>query len=266
MVGAHNTVLPWSSHRAGAQAAHGSARPAGYRYSLMERDRWEACWENPRPGWPGGTAGGTYQVLGAQPATPADAAAWRRDGSPSHWAGSGSAGPVSGHPGRLWVNGPKPGGAPGPLGDFATLPTDPAKLRAILTGNVPGPSQAKVEERLSHESYRQIRDTAIFDNALVVLGGAVRPAVRAAAFQLLASLPEVRMKPGVTDPSGQVTTAVWLNFPGGETQPSLIDPATAYVVANESLFARRTDGFAAGTVQSYALYRYQWTNRLPAGN
>jgi hypothetical protein len=48
-------------------------------------------------------------------------------------------------------------------------------------------------------------------------GPGVTPAVRAAAFRVLASLPGIQVKPNVQDPAGQSGTAVFL----GQTRSTL---------------------------------------------
>src|ERR1039457_4326390 len=96
LVGPDDKLLPapWLN---GVQHASAAA-PAGYRYAIFTRDLNEACLENPRPGWPGGTTGGFSQSFGARPASPADAAARRRRAHGNEWPchASGARGGVSG--------------------------------------------------------------------------------------------------------------------------------------------------------------------------
>lgn len=101
------------------------------------------------------TVGGYFQSLGARPASKADAAVWRRDGSPDHWVSwAGTHEIVSAHPGPRQWTGPKYGS---PSWGSKPLPSDPAKLKARLEALTPGPDSqfAKSAERQEHQTYRQ---------------------------------------------------------------------------------------------------------------
>lgn len=117
-IGANNTELtpPGEGQR--------PSPPSGFRYAIISRSREESCL---KPGF--GTVGGFYQNLGARPATQADAAAWRRAGSPGHWrAWYGQT--IHRQAGRRETTGAKPGRPS--FGSYASLPANPAKLRAVL--------------------------------------------------------------------------------------------------------------------------------------
>lgn len=91
----------------------------------------------------------------------------------------------------------------------------------------------------------------------------VPSAVRAAAFRVLATVPGIRVKPGVTDPEGQTGTAVWLGNGDAGGGYTLYDPATGAVLASLAVAQRQIDGTPSGAVISYITYRSWWTNHLP---
>jgi hypothetical protein len=75
-------------------------------------------------------------------------------------------------------------------------------------------------------SYRQVRDLMLFGNATAVMAASVTPAVRAAAYQVLAGITGVQMKAGMRDPEQRAGTAVWSGRPGSiPGECILVDPA-----------------------------------------
>lgn len=115
------------------------------------------------------------------------------------------------------------------------------------------------------------RDNVIVAGALTVMNSDnVLPAVRAAAFKVLAGLPGMRMRPGVTDPEGQTGTAVWQDSWIGfglpyETTYDIIDPATGNVLAGDTVAQTPVAGAAPGTVLDYsATTNAYWTNQPPS--
>ena len=255
LVGPDDTLLP-APWVAGGQ--HVPARaPAGYRYAIFTRALTEDCLENPRPGWPGGTVGGFAQSLGARPASPADAAAWRRSGSPDHWKAWYAPQIVSSQPGPRQPTGAKTGQEP--WGSDASLPADPAKLRAVFLAH-PEPYFYSSNPAQTRPTQSQELTSA----ALAVMNGPVTLAVRAAAFQVLAGVPGIVMKPGVRDPEGRVGTAVWLSQAGQSVEWSVVDPATGSLLADENVALRPIAGAPAGTVLDYtAFVSARWTNTPP---
>jgi hypothetical protein len=228
-----------------------TSAPGGFRYALTRRYRITQCTR---------VSDVTrltisMQYLGARPASGADARAWRRDGSPGHWRRGH--GVLSAQPGPVdEVQSVKHG-----AGDFGGkndlwLPANPARLRTVfLTHPQPGAKG---------------RNNVIAAGALTVMNAdSVRPAVRAAAFRVLASVPGVRMRPGVTDPEGQTGTAVWQDSWIGaylryETSFVIIDPQTGSVLGSETVAQTPVAGAAPGTVLFYsATTGARWTGQLP---
>lgn len=236
--------------------------PSDYRYSVLSRDRMVDC-ESPL----GVDVGDFDQYLGAHPATPADMAAWRRAGSPGHWQGwYGAAFSAQGD--SLQKIGKK-GGMP-PWGPDSSLPTDPAKLAKVLLTGLSGPSDVATKriESQTGLSYRQIEDENLFWNLTGVLEEPVSPAVRAAAFRLLAQVPGGQETPGVRDPQGRVGTAVWWGQPG---QPAdgfmIIDPSTTMLLASEGFAGTPAWVYKPGTMTSYDMWvSAGWVNQLPSSN
>ena len=223
--------VPWLD---GGGRNPSAARPAGYQYSIIERSQSEDCLEAPHGSWPGGTVGGYYQSLGTQFPTAADRAGWQRDGSPTRVGAWYANQPDSFQPGPAGVDRPEDrAGA-----TTRALSADPAKLKAQLSAGLPGPDSPviKMEERSTGWSYPVIRNDMLFYAAVGVMGDPVRPAVRAAAYRVLASVPGVQVKPGIRDITGQVGTAVWLSHPGDRAVDyELIDPANGYLLGDENI-------------------------------
>lgn len=228
-----------------------TSAPGGFRYALTRRYGMTQCTR---------VSDVTrlmisMQYLGAGPASRADARAWRRDGSPDHWRRGHRV--LSAYPGPVEkVRSVKHG-----TGDFGGkndlwLPADPAKLRAVFLAH-PQPGANG-------------RNNVIAWGALTVMSSDnVRPAVRAAAFRVLAGVPGMRMKPGVTDPEGQTGTAVWQDSWIGyglryETTYDIIDPQTGNILAGDTIAQTPVAGAPPGTVLFYsATTSARWTSQLP---
>jgi hypothetical protein len=260
VIGAGNKELtaPWLNGVTHPSAA----RPAGYQYSIITRYQSEGCLEPPNASWPGGTVGGYSQPLGAQFPTAADRAAWQRDGSPTRvgaWYASQS---DSFQPGpRVWT-GTKTG-----WGDYASLSADPATLKKQLLAQLPGPASPiiKLEERSTGESYPEIHADNLFSAAVQVMRDPVRPAVLAAAYRVLATVPGVQVKPGVRDVGGQVGTAVWLSHPGDQmVDYQFANPANGYLLGDDLIAVTTVTGLPPGSVLTYnENISSGWTNTAP---
>jgi hypothetical protein len=200
--------------------------PAGtnahpYDISLVTSfDQW-----NPRSagqkGW------NVFQALGAVPATPADAAAWRAAGSPATWhsgltpsrsnhaapypgaggaprSGELSATTVASRPGASWqvsdgIVGYVEGDLPGlTAAQFRRMPATPAGVAAVLR------HYAEMTFCIQHPSAGcSTEDQLVWAEALDLLLDPVSPQVRSATFRVMASLPGVRLLGPMTDPLGR---------------------------------------------------------------
>jgi len=216
-----------------------------------------------------------YQVwrdLGARPATPADVAAWRRDGSPTHWTvklstekpGLPGTRALTKAGGQTWPskNSRWAGDPPfkfGTLRQLQHLPAGTAGLRAFLLRcfiECPGPTA----ERL------------LF-NAVYLLQDPVSPQVRAAAYRVVAGIHWLHAVGWVTDPLGRRGFAVAL--PAGLQRPGwtprfIFDPATGQFLAREDVAgpsggagAAGRHAFPPGTMSWIAVKTATWNSNVP---
>ena len=210
--------------------------PAGRRYFIMLRSSME-FWLPTRPG---DRSLGVDQHLGAEPASPEDEVAWRADGSPTRWPIPGPDGAPTdkvyeaapGQRGIRLMEGATSanifllGGSPVSPAELATLPADPAALRAWLLN------------RFHQRGNQEPDDYALFWNAKsLVMDLPVTPAVRAAAYRMMADLSGVTLLGEVTDQRGRSGMAVAYTHDGdfGKSEFRLIiDPATGQALANET--------------------------------
>jgi hypothetical protein len=222
--------------------------PPGRRYHIMLRHSME-FWFATRPG---DRTLGVDQYLGAEPASPEDAAAWRADGSPTRWPVPGPDGTPSdkfyeaapGPQGIRYVEGATAannfllGGNPVSLSELAALPTDPAALKTWLLN------------RLHQLGNQEPDDYSLFWNGKsLVMDLPVTPAVRAAAYRMMADLTGVTLLGEVTDQRGRSGMAVAYTHDGdgGPVEFRLIiDPDTGQALAEEN---RNT----AGELSRYTL-------------
>jgi len=247
LVGADDTTLqaPWDQGPA--------ASLAGYRYALFTKYMIQSCFEPPTKGSPGGTVEAATQALGAQPASPADAAAWRRAGSPTSWiAWYDKTARITMAPGRRYLAGPR--NLTGAPFNYATLPTSPAQLQAYFLAHHPEFDNTGTQSEV------------LYDDTVSIMNARSTPAVRAAAYRLLASLPGIRMKPNVQDPAGQSGTAVWLPQAGPTLAMVIVDPATSTWLCVVEVAKRAVAHTPAGTIIGYTLFtRSGWTNTPRSG-
>ncbi|MDX3229724.1 CU044_5270 family protein [Streptomyces sp. ME19-01-6] len=233
-----------------------------------------------------GTLHGPAETVPYAPATEADEAAWKQAGSPNPVPVQEGVPylPVGFEEGdKLRILGDpadaaqvervsRPGSAPGKpyvigravdLPELQALPADPDKLKAdLLTGYT---GRAK---RLSAS-----REEFLFDAAQgLILDLPVRPAVRAAAFRMLADLDGITVLDHVTDVSGRTGTAVTINKEGrggGTAQHRIIfDRATSRGLTADTVVVEPTGdyvGFKPGAiVYSQVVKKTEWTDEKPA--
>jgi hypothetical protein len=231
--------------------------PIGDRYMVLEEagvQDWAA--RSPRDRSPS-----LAQALGAAPVSAADRAAWQRDGSPTAWpyapqsdqladpqgysggflyALTTVGGPVSSLDASYGSQQFDVGAHSLTLAQLRALPADPAKLEKLIKagGIAPG-------ETLS---------AYLLQTVPAIMQMPVTPAVRAAFYQMLASMPGMESLGQVTDPAGRQGEAVGYTASYGNCQPStlpgsgngapqfsscttqeilIIDPATGMPMAEE---------------------------------
>ncbi|MGI8329982.1 CU044_5270 family protein [Actinomadura scrupuli] len=195
------------------------------------------------------------QGLGAAPLTAADKAAWQQDGSPASWQVTVGK-PKAGNPkavGRLLLESAprKPFGGQTNLGDkvfdlagrnvtvaeLQALPADPAGLkRRILQGYAGHGTESSGDP--------MARDPWLFQVTTGLLREMpVKPAVRAAAYKILAGLKGVRSLGQVTDPLGRTGQGIGMretNALGTSERQIIVNPATGILLTDQTVAVRGT--------------------------
>ncbi|REE97043.1 CU044_5270 family protein [Thermomonospora umbrina] len=225
----------------------------------MERLNIEETWTD-RKGrsWTG------HREVGARPKTPADAEAWKRDGSPTRWD-LGPADTVQG--GRSYLYGtPRPGTVVAmdpPHGfylydglisfeELRRLPADPKRLSARLLDAGRGGDLTGFG-----------RDVVLAGALANLLAGVpVTPEVRAAAFRALAALPSARGLGAVKDPQGRPGVGIGI-AQGGLTLRMIVDPRTSFILSSTAAEARRARPGVSGKERETAFLEVGWTDTKP---
>ncbi|QKG23840.1 CU044_5270 family protein [Actinomadura verrucosospora] len=209
--------------------------------------------------------------LGAAPATKADEAVWRAQGSPTTYRTTENGDVrIPAAPGKPFTDRIKPGGYGEEFGqeltpeDVRTLPADPARLKTALL-------------RLIKRASADEGDEQLFDwGGSLLLRYPASPQVRAATYRMLAGLPGIRKLGTVTDRAGRTGTAVGLSA-GADAQGSrfterlVLDPTTGRALAWESVMTGK-GGKAAGTARAGQVETAQlaldsgWTDEGPPGH
>lgn len=246
---------------AGAAAASGAGRywrvevisgrldatgPNKHPYAVSQRFTPQFSWDARSPGqrsWTLPSTGSATTLF-----SPGAAAVWRADGSPPL--------PKYSSPRQGWW---QTGGAVGYFGNanltfrqFQALPLDPAQLAAVM----------RREVRSERFPAGKATDERMFDISTQLLKlDPVTPAVRAAVFRVLATIPGVSLTGPVTDPLGRTGYGITLNEgsrgepPGTVDETLVIDPGTGAVLADESVAANLPAGFkvpASGALPGHA--------------
>lgn len=142
-----------------------------------------------------------------------------------------------------------------------TIPGDPARLRAFLT------------ERIAKEHGAYIGRTMeplLREGCLEIISRLpVAPEVRAAAYEILASIPGMRAEGRVTDPLGRTGEALSYQVVTNGVPSDrrfVIDTATGLPLAEETRGAGRTADGRDVELGSYTAYQnIGWTDQGPAG-
>jgi hypothetical protein len=244
-------------HQPSATAGHGWWRehfidadawvvgPAGDRYVVEQRFD-QRIWQRRTQ------SGGYRQVsilrsLGARPQTAADVAAWRRDGSPTHWLlidSNSQGGPrvLQMRPSRAEVTRssipclrlagervPRHGTCV-VFKSALRLPTDPASLAKVLAGELAGDPEGASGALLL------LAGSQFFLGGGPLAGRQFTPAMRAALYRELADLPGIRSLGIVRDPIGRSGLAVATaarpeTGPGRIERRLIIDPGSGRLLA-----------------------------------
>jgi hypothetical protein len=204
-----------------------------------------------------GTAVGRVQYLGARPATPADRAAWRNVGSPSHFLTvegkrtTTRPEKVSVERGDQALAGMGVAAQAG-LERLREIPADPARLRTWLLGLPDSPAQrgpvhvppkggTPIPQPPVRPSEPQIDHWLFSQGASLILYSPISAKARGAAFRMLAALPGVKLIGTVRDADGRTGTAVAMDDidPGDKPENIqhrlVIDPANGRALADEEV-------------------------------
>ncbi|MFF7260760.1 CU044_5270 family protein [Streptomyces sp. NPDC008159] len=205
-----------------------------------------------------------YLDSGARPATKADEAAWRADGSPRSWKLSDAHDETVTYAGKGEIEHDAPGGKAdsGPYGEvplrlLPTLPTDAKALRERLF--------ALVDK--DYNGPKRVLDRIVVNSAIELATSLPSsPALRAAAYRLLAAEPGVRSLGDVEDHTGRPGHAVALPSPFASA-PELrliFDRSTGMPLGTETVATRSGDGAREGETLSYkTITSMKWTDEAP---
>lgn len=242
--------------------------PRARPYVMLESRISETWTTRAGKGWFG------YRSGGARPKTPADAAAWRADGSPAKWdLGPGDT-PQREH---LFLRmGPGPGfvGKTDPPHRFFVaernmtyaglrrLPADPEGIRAWAaravadSANSDGPVPAEAREGMVAQSL-----------ASLLVEVPVSAKVRAAAYRALAEMPIVRSLGPVKDERGRngVGLAIEQGLKSARTTTHMvIDPATSFVLSERVASWASAPAVSAPAKEKTSVYlAVGWTDSRP---
>lgn len=206
--------------------------------------------------------------LGTKPVGAANIAAWKRDGSPTHWTipvlGGGPRETVGlDMKAKPWAFHRQYAYEGTPFGDetfqeLQALPTDPTRLRASF-----------MKQRTSMDDTRQ--DWQTDEQWLFEIAGSLLekepapPKVRAAAFKVLAGLRTAHSAGAVTDPLGRKGNAVEMQTEPGHAHRYMIDPATGRMLADEEIATDNKHLSTTGAMEYWeALVTADFTNTVPA--
>ncbi|WP_144120865.1 CU044_5270 family protein [Catellatospora sichuanensis] len=215
------------------------------------------------PSWTG------RRNLGSRPRSEADQQAWRKAGSPTRWDLPGDNGSVhrstAPDKGALWPL--NPAHVLVDLGGFdraqvEALPTDAGLLRELFTARIAAgrggfaPGTRGSDSRLFGAMCQLLMDVP------------APPAVRAAAFTVLAGIAGMRATGEVTDDLGRTGIGIELIQQSTEVSESrrlVVDPATHLLLAS-SYSANSTGGHGAQPVkeQHQMILQAGWTDAPPA--
>ncbi|MFE7621514.1 CU044_5270 family protein [Streptomyces sp. NPDC057496] len=201
-----------------------------------------------------------FMDLGARPATKADETVWKAEGSPKSWNLKGE---TFTYAGKGEIQHDAPGGTADnttmgdlPLRLLDTLPTDEKALRKRLL--------ALVDK--DYNAPQNVLDRIVVDTAVQLATTLPStPALRAAAYRLLAAEPGVRSLGDVEDHTGRTGYAVALPSPHGPVELRLIfDKSTGMPLGTETAATRDGDGVSKGELQDYTtITSMKWTEKAP---
>jgi len=248
------------------------------KYVVADREQgWNSTARSPKS-----TSWFVSKSLGAHPATPADEAAWKADGSPSTWQAEFK---VPARPGS------KPGAAkklqlttaskpsfgnPSNLGPYVfDLVGKNVTVKEVMA--LPSTEKALRDRLLQgyhgHDTESDLpmaRDPWLFRVTADLLANMpVSPATRAAAYQILAHINGTRALGRITDPLGRSGEAVAFaeSDATGLERQIVVDTGTGLLLSDQEAVHRQALNYPwakPGTVVSYnAVVKAGWTDAAP---
>lgn len=202
--------------------------------------------------------------LGARPASPADEAKWRAQGSPRQWQLSYEVDPVMMAPSEPVVNKMTfdevppgyylSGVQPVTAQVIQNLPTDPVKLRAFLAAN---PQPGATADEINYQVF-SAAGRLLFEMPSP-------PKLRGAALRVLSMLPGVQFKENVKDAIGRIGTRIsldWEKPKPGSRKTMLGDGRTNYIIdpSTGRLLSSEQDGTKSG---ASVVLESGWTDERP---
>ncbi|MGI5232335.1 CU044_5270 family protein [Actinoallomurus sp. CA-142502] len=220
-----------------------------------------------KPGWD------LTQHLGAEPASPADAAAWRRAGSPSPFENKRLPdfhAEVTPGPGKATLEQSDPNleiltGRPFSLRQVFALPARSDELEATI--------RDYLSRQAEHNGEDPPDDARIFDfGSELLVRAPLTPQVRAATYRMLAGLHGVKKAGAAKDEAGRWGTAIAI---GGGTDKDgnhvpqfrlIIDPSTGQALADQTVVQKSDTKVPAkpgAAFTSFTMLESGWTDTAP---
>jgi hypothetical protein len=122
---------------------------------------------------------------------------------------------------------------------LASLPRDPAALKALLLAQV---GKADQPDRTDYLLYKEIIGLIHSVDALLT------PEFRAVIYQILADIPGMKRIPGRTDLAGRTGVAIATQTSPGYLGEIILDPDTSRVIGHRSVLTEDRDGLPNGMV------------------
>jgi hypothetical protein len=140
------------------------------------------------------------------------------------------------------------------LAEVQQLPTDPQPLRAWLVRRIQAPGGIDSEQSLQENLFGAI--------VHLLAETPASPAVRAAAFRLLAAMPEVHTEGEVRDELGRAGIRIGYGV-GGNTGEMVIDPAGPQILSSKVTDSPSTSPKSLRAVLATLILTAGWTNDRP---
>jgi hypothetical protein len=225
--------------------------PAGYNVTTrVVNESWNPVRSGDQSWW-------GQLKLGTHPSTPADVEAWRADGSPTQWRVlfiDLKAEPQKASLIRTTGANSYLGENEVSLADVRQLPTDPEQLRAWLVRRIMAQGGIDSEQMVQSELFGAI--------VQLLAETPASPAVRAAAFRLLAATPNVHNEGEVRDELGRAGIRIVYGV-GADSGEMVIDPTGPQILSHKGTGTPSTSRGGVRVVDATLILTAGWTNDKP---